>query len=132
MFSALRSVARSTQTSGRALLPNQSALWGGAQQQQQPHQLRNYWQIVLTKRPDRETGKPVFDEWTYLIKGMQDPKLADGTSLLQRDRRNRRHIKPFMKKKIATEKKEWNRKCRNADALLKYVQYMREHGAYRK
>mmetsp|Transcript_7007 Transcript_7007/g.9112 ORF Transcript_7007/g.9112 Transcript_7007/m.9112 type:complete len:131 (+) Transcript_7007:208-600(+) len=96
------------------------------------HQIRSYWQIVLTKKPDKETGKLVFDRWTYLIRGHQEPRLGNGMTFSQRDAMNRRHLKPWMKKRIATEKKEWNRKCREADELLNYVQFMREAGAYNK
>eukprot|EP00522_Entomoneis_paludosa_P011881 CAMPEP_0172440140 /NCGR_PEP_ID=MMETSP1065-20121228/884_1 /TAXON_ID=265537 /ORGANISM="Amphiprora paludosa, Strain CCMP125" /LENGTH=136 /DNA_ID=CAMNT_0013188923 /DNA_START=141 /DNA_END=551 /DNA_ORIENTATION=- len=93
-------------------------------------QKRGNFQIALSQRRDRKTGKMVYDEWHYLIRGVQVPSYKDGrpiqTAVMQR--RKRGHMKKSKLKVIAANKKVYDRDAKKVDDLLAYIKFMEEHG----
>lgn len=95
-------------------------------------QCRWHWQIHLTKKFDKESGKFKYEEWTQsralnvTKAAVKEPTLVDGTSLLGRDLAHTEHIKPTRIKKRRKEQVQYSRKMKRTEDLLNYIQFIND------
>jgi hypothetical protein len=58
---------------------------------------------------------------------IQEPQLVDGRSLLMRDQRATRHIKPTERKRRINSKKIYERNIKRVEDLSNYIKFMQKH-----
>ncbi|GKY97266.1 hypothetical protein MPSEU_000685000 [Mayamaea pseudoterrestris] len=89
-------------------------------------QTRNNWQVVLRKRFDRRTGKVKFEDWDYLVMGMEEPKLLNGVTLFNRYHWETEHIKPTEMRRRLNSEKVYRRSVKRLDDLKNYIKFTQE------
>lgn len=93
-------------------------------------QRRGNYQIALRRQLDRKTGKMKYQDWDYLVNSIQDPRLLNGTTLLNRHLRATEHIKPTERKRRINSKKIYYRNNKRVDDLTNYIKFMQEHDTH--
>ena len=76
---------------------------------------------------DRQTGKLKYQDWDYLARGIQEPQLPNGKTLLDRHLRATEHIKPTERKRRINNKKLYVRNLKRVDDLTNYIKFMQEY-----
>mmetsp|Transcript_29583 Transcript_29583/g.68842 ORF Transcript_29583/g.68842 Transcript_29583/m.68842 type:complete len:141 (+) Transcript_29583:88-510(+) len=89
-------------------------------------QQRSNYQLVISKRYDRKSGKMVYEDWNHLVRGVHRPSYKDGRSIQGVQMRQKRHIKKWMKKRKAKEQREYERDQKKVNDLLRYIDFMKD------
>jgi hypothetical protein len=88
--------------------------------------VRWHWQAYLTYRFDKETNTVKYDDWEKIMLGAQEP-MKGNISLVQREERTPRYIKPTERRKRAAERVVYERSIQRVDDLAKYIKFHQAH-----
>jgi hypothetical protein len=84
------------------------------------------YQVFLTRRLDRKTGQYKYDDWEYLAKGIQEPTLLNGETLLNRHLKQEEHIKPTEGNRRLNDAKLYRRSRKHVEDLTSYIQFVNQ------
>lgn len=90
-------------------------------------QRRWNYQVQIRRQLDRKTGRVKYQNWDYLALSIQEPRLANGQTLLNRHLRSTEHIKPTERKRRINAKKAYDRDTKRVEDLSNYIKFMQEH-----